>query len=366
MDLMTASTSYAKLQMKDRNFGAPTVRIHVDGVEITEKKGAKLSGVTVDLTAESSASGCSFDVVGEYEPKNTAFSAKGAAELLQLGAKVELELGYIETVPVFYGLIAEIEYNFDNEDAPYIHVECMDAKCLLMKRQRLALFSEKSVTDAIGEMMDGQPFSDYITGKQVEAYSEKLDMLPAAMEDDFQFTTRYAQYIGYEFFIVQGKVYFRKAPTSYSSIMTISPKLGLLSAKQSLRGVALHKKALVVGINPADDKMVSGEAVISGKFGGGSSAKRMMGESEKIHFDHHVVSAEQAQARAKTLLQAARGSFGRLDCKCVGIPELVPGRSVTIDGVSPDADKEYYILGVRHTMDERGFFTNLEARIDTL
>jgi phage protein D len=242
----------------------------------------------------------------------------------------------------------------------------MDAKCLLMKRQRLALFSGKSVTDAIGEMMGGQPFSDYITGKKVEAYSEKLDMLPAAMEDDFQFTTRYAQYIGYEFFIVQGKVYFRKAPASYSSIMTISPDQGLLSAKQSLRGVALHKKALVVGINPADDKMVSGEAVISGKFGSGSTATRMMGASEKIHFDHHVISAQQAQARAKTLLQAAKGSFGRLECKCVGIPELVPGRSVTIDGISPDADKEYYILNVRHTVDERGFFTNLEARMDTL
>jgi phage protein D len=148
--------------------------------------------------------------------------------------------------------------------------------------------------------------------------------------------------------------------------MTVSPDMGLLSVKQSLRGMSLYKKTLVVAVNPADDKPVSGEAALNGRFGDGSSASRMLGASQKVIFDHSAQSAQQAEQRAKTLMQAARGNFGRLECQCVGIPELVPGRSVTIDGVSPSADKEYYILNVRHSLDDRGFFTNLEARIDTL
>ena len=367
MDLMTASTSYSRLQNKYRNFAAPTVRVHVDGVEIIEKLNAKLSAVTVELTAGFSASGCSFDVIDEYEPKNTAFSTKGAAMLLQLGAKVELELGYIETVSVFYGLIAEVEYVFDDEDsAPYIHVECMDAKCLLMKQQRLMLLSGKSVTDAVGDMLSAQPFSAYIKGKEVDASKEKIDIIPVAMEDDYQFAVRWAQYIDYEFFIIQGKAYYRKTPTSSSSVMTLRPDAGLLSAQLSLRGDSLYKKTLVVGINPEDDKMVKGEAAVKGRFGKGGGSAQMMGASVKTHFDYNVHSAGAAAARAKTLMRSAQGQFGRLYCRCIGIPELAPGRNVKIKGVSPQADTQCYIMDIRHSFDERGFFTTLEARIDKL
>ncbi len=349
---MTGSANYKALKTKYRGFGAPTVRIHIDGVDITEKKDAKLAGVSVDLSAEFSASGASFDVVCEYEPKNTAFSAKGAAAFLQLGAKVELELGYIETETVFYGLIVEVEAVFEDGNAPFIHVECMDAKCLLMKRRRLALFSNKTPAELVGDILSDAPFSDYIKGKKVDAAGEKLDMLPTAMEDDFQFTQRCARRLGCEFFIAQGTVYFRKAPDSASPIMALGPQTGLITLKQSLRGVSLYKKTLVVGVNPADDKAVSGEASLNAKFGDGAGPKRMLGQSEKVLFDHRVASAEQAQQRAKELMREAQGGFG--------------GRSVSIDGVSPQADRDYYILSVRHTVDERGFFTTIGARLTAL
>jgi phage protein D len=92
----------------------------------------------------------------------------------------------------------------------------------------------------------------------------------------------------------------------------------------------------------------------------------MLGDSQRVLFDYGIESAEQAQQRATVLMQEARGNFGRLECRCVGIPELVPGRSVMIEGISPEADKEYYILNIRHTLDDRGFHTNFEARIETL
>jgi len=365
MDLMTVNTTYAKLRTKYRNFGAPTVRIHVDGTEIIEKLNARISGLEVDITSGFSASGCGFDVICQYEAKNTDFDARGAAGLLQLGAKVELELGYIETVPVFYGLIVETEYIL-GDAGPTIHVECMDAKFLLMKGKKLQLFNGKSITEAIGELLDAQPFSSYVKGKKIEAGGDKLDMIPAGAADDYQFIVYHTRRIGREFFILQGKAYLRAAPSSASPVMTLSPNGGLLSVKLSLRGGSLYKKTRVVGINPENDQMVSGEADLDGKFGKGPGASQMLGQSVKTHFDHMVTSAESAAAQAKALMQEARGGFGRMECRCIGLPELAPGRSVTIQGVSSEADRDFYILEVRHTLDERGFFTTLEARIDTL
>lgn len=366
MDLMTASTSYKKLAQKYRDFRAPTLRIHVDGVEIVAKRGAKIAELSVELTAGFAASGCTFDVVGEYEAQNTAFAEKGCAALLQLGAKVELELGYIETTAVFYGLIVEVEYIFDSHRGPYIHVECMDAKCLLMKQQRLVVLRDKSLTTALGELFDEQPFSSYIKGKKIDALSSKTGMIAAAMEDDYRFAVRIAGDIGYEFFIVLGKVYLRKTPETASPIMTLSPQGGLLTHKLSLSGAALYAKTEVVGINPANNERVSGQAVASGKYGKGSGAAQMTGRTVKTVFDHAVGSADEAAARAKILMQAAQNRFGRIECRCVGLPELLPGRSVSITGISKEADRDCYILNVRHTMDERGFFTTVEARINSL
>ena len=121
------------------------MRVLVDGVDIGERMRAKFACVTADLTAGYAASGASFDVIGEYDYEKTDFAPAGAARVLQLGAKVEVQLGYIRTETVFVGLIAQVCYEFEEDDAPCIHVECMDAKCLLMKIQRLEIRSEKKL-----------------------------------------------------------------------------------------------------------------------------------------------------------------------------------------------------------------------------
>ena len=136
---MKQSTAYALLKKKYREFAAPTVRILVEGSDLIERYHAALSNVSVELTSEYPASGCSFDLLGEYQPSDSDFDSKGALRLLELGAKVEVKLGYIATETVFYGLITGLDYRFDPEEAPVVHVECMDAKCLLMKTQRLEI-----------------------------------------------------------------------------------------------------------------------------------------------------------------------------------------------------------------------------------
>lgn len=363
---MTNVSVYAALKKKYWDFSAPTIRIKVDGKDITQANANPIASLTVDLTSSFDASGCSFDVIHLYEPKNTAFSSKSAFTQLQLGAAIEVEIGYIETEMVFYGLVSEVEYIFDGESAPYIHVECIDAKALLMKQKKVEIISEKSISQSITDMLSEQPFSQYIKGKTIDATSEKKEMIPAATESDYEFITRYASYIGYEFFIIQGKVYFRKQPASASSIMDLTPDTGIKKFKASFSGNTLYNKVEVVGINPQDNKMIKGEATVSGTFSKGSTAKKMMSGTVKTYFDSTVQSAAQAGERANVLLGEAKSRFGRVHCECMGLPELVPGRSVKVKGFMPEAEKACYLLNVRHVLDDRGFRTIFEGRIDSL
>lgn len=366
MDLMTASTSYQALKTKYQDFRAPTARIRVDGVDIAEKLKAGISGLTVDLSCGYAASGASFDVVGQYDYEQTDFSKQGAAKVLQLGAKVEVELGYIRTETVFSGLVAEVRYEFEEDDAPCIHVECMDAKCLLMKMQRLEIRSEKKIAPVVNALLGQQPVSSYLTGRTVQLTEAEKEPLQFHMDSDYDFLVRQAQYTGCEFFVFAGKAYFRQPPKSAAPVMTLEPKMGIRRATFALRGAPLVKKVTVTGVDPTSDKPVSGSAAASGSFGQGAGPSRMLSGTERTYFDPRTVSAKDAAARAKVLMDGIQQQFGALNCQCEGLPEIVPGRWIKIAGLMSDADRNFYITDVRHVYSENGFSTTFDARIDSL
>ena len=134
-------------------------------------------------------------MVGQYDYEQTDFSKQGAAKVLQLGAKVEVELGYIRTETVFSGLVAEVRYEFEEDDAPCIHVECMDAKCLLMKMQRLEIRSEKKIAPVVNALLGQQPVSSYLTGRTVQLTEAEKEPLQFHMDSDYDFLVRQAQYL---------------------------------------------------------------------------------------------------------------------------------------------------------------------------
>ena len=367
MDLMKQSTTYQAMLKKYQDFSAPTVKITVDGVELIEKKQARVTQVMVELTNGYEASACSFDLQDEYEPSQSDFSTKGAVPSLQIGAKVEIQLGYITTEQVFSGLITQVDYCFEGEDmTPYLHVECMDAKCLLMKSQRLELCSEEKITDAVKTLLGQQPVSSYLSGKDVSLMQEDKQPLSLNMQSDYDFIVQQAQYVGCEFFIINGKAYFREEPALSSPIVTLSPDNGLVRVQVSLQGAELVEKVTVKGIDPTKDAEVSGSAKASGKFSSGSTAKKMISGTERVFFDSRVQSEAQANSRAKILMKGLTQRFAVLSAEVMGMPDLVPGRTVKLTGLSSVVDSSYYLTTVRHVYNSDGFTTLIEGRKSSL
>ncbi|MCL2399886.1 MAG: hypothetical protein FWC91_09130 [Defluviitaleaceae bacterium] len=362
MDLATVTANYTDLQRKYKGFTAPTVRILVEGTDISEIVG--LSDITVNLGIDSSSTSASFNVLLEYEYMNTDFTRTGISNTIQIGAKVTVKIGYIETEKVFVGVIMSLDYIFEDGEAPYIQVECMDAKNLMMKRKVPGLFKDMKITDVVKELMGKNPASSYIEGTEVESYGENEEMITICSQDDYRFCVENASAIDYEFFISQGKVYYRKTPDSPSCIMTLKPEWGIMSCRMSLSGNDLFQKAIYNGINSSDDENISEKAKISGNFG--SYADRMLDGAEKHFLDSGITDPGEASKRANNRMKEASREFGDITCRCVGIPEIGPGRNIKIEGISPVVDGEYYIESVTHTLNTGGFFTEWKARVDTL
>ncbi len=363
MSLMTSTTTYEALVSKYMNFSVPTVAVLVDGTEIVSTKKSKISELSVELTGGFHASGATFTLLSEYDYEQSDFKSDGAESLLVVGASIEIKLGYIELTSVFKGLIVEINYEHDNvSDSPYIRVECMDAKCLLMKTRRLELLPlDGDITAAVNAVLGEQPVSDYISGKEVASGLSDPEILTRRSDSDYEFLVAMAKFSGCEFFIVEGKVYFRKKPEQSSAIMTLSPTTGIVDFSLKLSGVKLAKTITVVGID-ANDAAVTGTHVLTGDFGKAGTVNKMLNNTEQTYYDPVIKTQAAATARAKAISADHAATFAKVTCTVVGIPELVPGRGITFERMSAKANKTFYITSVRHVISESGYQTTFEAQ----
>ncbi len=360
--------TFSILKLQYRNFLAPTIKLKVDGKELVHSTSRALDDFSLELSTSYEASGCSFCIYNEYQEKQTDFDRSGAAAALQIGAKVEVELGYISTSSVFTGVVTQVNYIFGGDDAsPYIQVDCMDAKCLLMKTQRLEVLGDVKLNQVVSAMLGEQPVSSYLAGTSIDYISSTAVPLTNGMLSDYDFLVAQAQYFGLEFFVLHGKAYFRAAPTFGVPTVMLSPGEGILSARVSLQSETLVNQVTVNGIDLTGEAAVTASAKISGKFSSGNTASKLLGQSEMVFYDPYSTDQSTASARAKALLSSMVDDFGKIRCTCIGLPEIEPGSFVSLSGLMPEASGMFYVTYVRHVFTEaEGYQTIFEARMRSL
>ena len=365
MDLMSTTTNFKALAKKYDNFSAPAVEITVGSTKLMSGKDLDISQVEVELTSGYEASGCSFVLSGVYDIEKTNFSRDISS--VQIGEKVEVAIGYVRLELVFKGYINQIDYNYgiDSEDFE-IRVECMDAKGLLMKNRRLEFFKEKSADAVVKSILSESPVNRYLSGKEIDMCPKDDIPLRSHMMTDYELIVEQASKLGYEFFIIQGKAYFRKKQKVKSNLIKLSPQNGIIGAKLSLSGQQLVKKIEVRSIDEETGKQIKGLANVSGKFSQGSSGNMMLGTSTQVFYEPGVKDASEAKKRATARAEAIADQFGELECECVGIPEIIPGRFISIEQLSTQANRKYYVRYVRHEIDEEGYRTYFKAGVSSL
>ena len=183
---------------------------------------------------------------------------------------------------------------------------------------------------------------------------------------DYELIVEQASKQGYEFFIIQGKAYFRKKQKVTSTLMKLSPQNGIIGARFSVSGQHLVKKIEVRSIDESNGKQVKGNATISGKFSKGSSGNMLLGNSTQVFYEPGVKDTNEAKKRAEARAEAIADQFGELECECVGIPELAPGRFIQVEKLSSQANRKYYIQYVKHVIDESGYRTYFKAGVNSL
>ncbi|MFB2891751.1 VgrG-related protein [Aerosakkonemataceae cyanobacterium BLCC-F50] len=188
-------------------------------------------------------------------------------------------------------------------------------------------------------------------------------------QTNMEFLRERAARIGFEFFVQDGKLNFRK-PKAESEKLSLkwltdmhSFRVRVTSAEQvkevEVRAWDYKEKKAVVSIKNQEDVITKTEngkgSDTSNKFKGQPPTPKM------IVVDQPIFNPKEADIMAQALCDELGGQFIYADAKAEGNTKIRPGRVVQLEKMGKYSG-EYYITESRHTYHERVYLTEFSVR----
>lgn len=345
------------------NFLAPTFKVKVGGKELDSAK-FHFSSITVDIDAEQGAGGCSFTVEAQYDYEGSKWD-NSLLDTIQVGEKIEIEAGYVTTKEVFYGFVDDFTINYSAESSPSLSVNGIDAKGFLMNAKDRKYMSEKSTAAVVKEILGecvSKGYAKKITVGTIKDFEAELiqdDM------DDFRFICFLAETYNMCFTVINGEIVFDNLMKNTKEVIELEMGVNLLSFSKSISLRDQVGKVIVYGIDPKTLKPISGEASDTSASGAGKEAgdmaKGFNGIIEK-EVNFFVQTPEECKELAQARFDQKAYRFVKGKGRCIGIPEIIPGRYISLKGFDKTASDKYFISKVTHEYSEEGFFTSFEVK----
>lgn len=359
--------SVSDLSTKYREFDVPTFKIKIDGTEVSLKD-LTVKNLEVHLSTGMEASMCCFEVYEIYDLDARTFT-KSHMSTFELGKTVEVYMGYIETTLVFKGYIETVRALFGDEDFPHLFIECLDVKGLMMHGIKSVMYNMTTYSDVVNKVLG--TYGSLAGTKTVDTCTTLKREIQQNKETDYVFLCRLAKSIHYEFFVLAGKVLFRKPTYSDKTpVITFDWGAVLLSFEQSRSLSKYVSKVTVKGYDDNEHKVIESTASSSVTVGGGSKKpdafSSTLASSAMVVIDYEINTVDEAKDRAEAELNSRSLNFIVGKGRCVGLPEIVPGKYIEVKNMDADVDQKYYVTSVVHKINNGKYLTEFEAGVNRL
>ena len=174
---------------------------------------------------------------------------------------------------------------------------------------------------------------------------------------DYQFITEdLAKKTNKEFFILGDTAYFRKPKSVTSEVITLEYGLNLLAFRR--QSDYLHCKVIAGSYDKKEQKAITSELEVKNSD---TQTAVLSAAPLEISIQEDAETEAELKTRVEEIgrqkIDKVQGGRG----KCIGIPEIVPGRYIKLDKLDSDANQKYYIVEVRHHFGEEGYYTEFET-----
>lgn len=375
-DLMTQQTSYKALEQKYLGFQTPNVEIKIDGKALPDLMIDSLEELSVYLTCNSHEMNvAALTFIPEYDEDKMTLDDDLIEKYFTLGQKIEIALGYTTTEVVFQGYIYESEFAINGEEGWLISIQCKDLLGILDNKQddthrigsnriaEIRKILQDSAYSAYGKLASSQ--NKYL--KELEDQYIQLDQA-GKIEQTHTIMTHLdkirwiAGKHNYEFFVVKDEVYFRPSYSdSMGPIMTLSPSEGLISISINQCIGKLIESSEVRGQDEDNFEAVAGKKKRSIKA---SLTKNKAAAATVLCYDEEIRKEAEAKEVAEEIINKNNWEVKSAKGQTIGIPDLVPGRKIKIQGLGSTMNQTIYIRSVTHEISKTvGYRTRFEGGI---
>ncbi len=354
---------------------APSFSLQIGGIPQPDLRKSIIS-IEVDDSLES-ASMFTFSINEGLDVKTQKFKWLDSKLLdPESGDDVKIFLGYAGSAdksadPLITGKITALNPSFPSSGTPSLSVQGYDHSFCLQKsivKDKRTFDKEKSYQDVVMKIAVEQNLGQGEIDSSIKP-CEKI--IQNAGESDYAFLKKLADRIGYEFFVRNKKIYFRKPRDDTNEVLSLKWGREILSFSPRMSTAKVVSKITVRGHNQKDpSKPIVGVATLSdlgfkepGARSGAEGIKSCQNkETEASKSDFPVCSEEDAKNLARMLLVKANNSLIEGTCECIGIPDIRPGINIGIDGVGKRFSGRYYVKSVKHTIGDGGYTISFDVR----
>ena len=359
------SYSFKNLESKYDGFLAHEFTVTLGSKKIDSAR-TPISELSVDIETGRSAGGCRFVIESQYDYKNSVW-INDLLSVAEVGARIVIEAGYVAKKEVFYGFTDDFSIEYEQDSPPRLIVNGIDAKGYLMNAKDNKYMSEEAAKDIISEILNecvSKGYAKSITLGEIPSYNAQLIQEKI---DDYEFMCLLAEMYNMQFFVVDGEIIFDSLMSDTKPILTLTLGVNLLSFSKTLTLRKQVGKVIIYGIDPKTKKPISGEASSVGASGASGKQASELSSSYKDVVEKEVnlfvSTPEECTKLAQARFDARAFDFICGRGRCIGIPELIPGRYIMLEGMDKRSSDIYFITKVSHSFSsDQGYYTSFEVK----
>ena len=356
------SYTFEALNKKYDRFSAPFFEISIGGKKLSET-GFTITTLEVEQSADGTAGGCSFVVDGQYDYEHSKWENK-ALDLVKPGAELTVRGGYVRDKELFFGYVDDYTIDFREDEPPRLSVSGLDGLGYLMSFREPLYGGKKKAAAIVKSILQKSVSAGFAKKVTMGSLADFETPILKEQVDDWIFLNMMARRCGVSLFAVDGEMIFDNVASKTSPIMTLSFGKGLMSFQKRVSLAHQVGKVEVRG-RDVNQKAIKGEASKVSVGGSGKSAAQLVpGLSNTVLREYSEYARTQkectqlAQGRLDGIAMGLVSGVGT----CLGIPELIPGRYIKIDGMDKTTNGTYFLSKVRHLFEMNGYQTSFEIK----
>jgi phage protein D len=369
-----------------KSYYAPRFAIKVQGVPLAPKDMGDVLELVVTMDVDNLTS---VDLkLNNYDDRR--FDLKWSdSEQFRIGKRVQIKLGYADRLlPMMTGIIMTLTPTFPSEGSPTLGVRVVDPMVKLKgSKPPEQAVSWENVRDSDIARQIAQRHNLRF---HVEDSRPKYKNVDQENLDDALFLKKRARKINYVVFMDtdpktgedvlkfvrpadgRGSGPVRTYVLAWGTLRNTNVAPSLIEFKPCIAAANQVKSVTVRGWDTETKKPITATAradntpdVVGVRGKTGADAATELGGAtgrEEVVVKDYVESTEEALAMARAILAQRSYGFKTAKGKLIGLPELRLNDNVEIHGVGERFGGLYHVTKVTHTLNDRGYVTEFEAR----